>query len=76
MYIIEDEFHFFYECPTYDDLRDIYFKVSWINNRTLDKCYTILNTNIKPEVYNTAKFIKKWDYFNILIISQLQMSVL
>ena len=23
MYIIEDEFHFFYECPTYDDLADI-----------------------------------------------------
>ena len=58
MYIIEDQFHFFYECPRYDDLRDIYFNVSWINNRTLDKCYAILNTNIQSEVYNTATFIQ------------------
>ena len=58
MYIIENEFHFFYECPTYDDLRDIYFNVSWINNRTLDKLYAILNTNIQSEVYNTANSIQ------------------
>ena len=57
MFIIEDVFHIFYECPTFDDLRDIYLNVSWINNRTRDKYYEILDTNIQSEVYNTAKFI-------------------
>ena len=58
MYIIEDEFHFLYECPTYDDLRDIYFNASWINNRTIDTFYAMLNTNIKSEVCNTAEFFQ------------------
>ena len=59
MYIIEDEFHFFYECPSYDDLRDIYFNESWINNKTLAKCYAILNTNMQSKVYISAKFIQR-----------------
>ena len=58
MYIIDDEFHFFYEWPTNEDLSDIYFNVSWINNGTLAKCHAILNTNIQSEIYNTAKFIQ------------------
>ena len=58
MYIIEDDFHFFYECPTYDDLRDIYFNVSWLKDKTLDKLYAISNTNIQYKVYNTAKIIQ------------------
>ena len=67
MYIIKDEFHDYYECPSYDDLRDLYFNVSWINNRTLDKYCTIHSERIQT---------KKRDSFNILILSQLQMSVL
>ena len=67
MYIFKDEFHFFYECPSYDDLRDIYFNVSWINNRTLDKYCKIHSERIQA---------KKRDSFNILILPKLQMSVL
>ena len=82
IFIIEDKFHFFYECPTYDDLRNIYCL------RILDKqqesrqivCiikYKYPGWSIQyGNIHSGRNQTKKRDSFNILILSQLHMSVL
>ena len=31
-YVVEDEFHFFLICPTYTEIRNIYFKPKWLRS--------------------------------------------
>ena len=41
--VIEDEFHFFYECNKYEALRNKYFNRNWLRNRSLNMFYSIMN---------------------------------
>ena len=45
MFIIEDEFHFFHECTTYDDLRDILDKQQ-------DSKHMLCNIKYKYQVWS------------------------
>ena len=44
IYVIEDEFHFFMVCPTYNDLRILYFNTSWRAFITVQHFYSIMHT--------------------------------
>ena len=44
-YVIEDEFHFFFVCPIYAEIRNIYFKPEWIRDIvTSHKFYSIMSS--------------------------------
>ena len=55
--VIEDEVHFFNDCPTYNNLRAIYFKQSWLTNKTTATFYSILSTNKTDEIIRLANFL-------------------
>ena len=55
--IVEDEFHFFFEYPSYENLRKKYFKTYWLNNRTLLMFYRILNLTTKDTIYKVSKYL-------------------
>ena len=35
IFVVEDEYHFFFECKAYEEIRNTYFKRSWIRNHSL-----------------------------------------
>ena len=76
MYIIE--FHLVYECPTYDDLREIYSNVSWINNRTLDKLheYSVWSLQYCKFVQNAFKLRSETFSINLNFNSASHVSVI
>ena len=57
VYSVEDEFHFFMECPLYTDLRDKYFKQEWKLNVSLYKFYSILKLSDTSSIFDISKFL-------------------
>ena len=57
-YVIEDEFHFFFVCPTYAEIRNIYFKPEWVRDIvTLNKFYSIMSSVDASSIFSVAKFL-------------------
>ena len=53
---VEDEFHFFFECQSYEFLRKAHFeKKKWLNTRNLQKFHSILESGNKSTIYNVEK---------------------
>ena len=48
-YVIEDEYHFFFECPLYNNMRDIYFKDYWLQNSSHNLFYSLMSSTITDE---------------------------
>ena len=57
-YVIEDEFHFFFVCPIYKEIRNIYFKPDWIRNIiTTHKFYEIMSRADTSSILAVSKFL-------------------
>ena len=59
IYIVEDEFHFFFHCSVYEELRIKYFRPYWLRNRNLSTFDAILKLNKKDTVYKVAKCLSE-----------------
>ncbi|MEW8544974.1 MAG: reverse transcriptase family protein, partial [Candidatus Thiodiazotropha sp.] len=57
VYSVEDEFHFFMVCPTYQDLRNMYFKPHWHNMISLHHFYTIFKSTDDQSIFAISKFL-------------------
>ena len=58
IYIVEDEFHFFFHCSVYEPGMK-YFRLYWLRNRNLHTFYAILKRNKKDTVYKVAKYLSE-----------------
>ena len=56
-YVVEDEFHFFFECNEYEILRQTFFKTNWWSNRSLNMFYTILSSKDEKYIFSIARFL-------------------
>ena len=43
IYVIEDEFHFFFECSEFELYRQTFFKTNWLRNRSLNMFHLIMS---------------------------------
>ena len=57
--VIEDEFHFIFQCSIYEDLRKEHFKKYWLKNRTLQCLYSILSCDSELVVHKISKYLFK-----------------
>ena len=57
MYIVEDIFHSFMECPLYLDLRSKYFKPVWRLHTTVQKFYSIMKLTDVECLFSRSKFL-------------------
>ena len=57
--ILEDEFHFIFECPVYSDLRKLYIDKYYINRPSMFKLIELFNTDRKKQIRNLSIFIFK-----------------
>ena len=55
---VEDEFHFFLECPEYEHLREFYFKPDWLEQRSIHKFYSILSSDEESDIIAAAKYLQ------------------
>ena len=58
IFVVEDEYHFFFECKAYEEIRNTYFKRSWIRNRSLNMFYTIMGLNDMKSILKITTFLK------------------
>ena len=56
-YVIEDEYHFFLECPLYNNMRAIYFKDVWLQTCSHNLFYALMSSTITDEVLSIAKYL-------------------
>ena len=57
-YVIEDEFHLFFVCPIYAEIRNIYFKRDRIRNIiTRHKFYEIMSRADTSSILAVSKFL-------------------
>ena len=56
--VVEDEFHFFFECFMYHELRKLYFKEHWMKNISLDKFYSLMSSNDKTTIFSIARYLQ------------------
>ena len=54
--VIEDEYHFFFECETYDMLRETYFENLWRVNRSLGLFYRLMASKTSNVYYQLQDF--------------------
>ena len=47
IFVLEDKYHFFFECKSYEPLRQECFKLYWLNNRSLDVFYFLMSSKYK-----------------------------
>ena len=61
IHIMEDEYHFFFECTAYEHIhiRDMFFKRTWLRYRSLNMFYTIMGLRDRNSVLKTASFLKQ-----------------
>ena len=59
IHIIEDEFHFFFECRIYEHLRAKFFKRTWIRNQSLNMFYTIMGLSDRDSLLKVANVLKQ-----------------
>ena len=57
IYVVEDEFHFFFECNEYEIFRQTFFKPNWLNNRSLNKFYIILSLKDEKSLFIIARYL-------------------
>ena len=58
VFSIEDEFHFFFVCPAYATVRELYFKPEWNNTViTVQKFHNIMSSKAKQDISSIAKFL-------------------
>ena len=58
IYVVEDEYHFFFECRIYDEIRNSYFKRSWIRNKSLNMFYTIMESKNVENILKIVNYLK------------------
>ena len=57
-YVVEDEFHFFLICPTYTQIRNIYFKPEWLRSIvTPFTFYSIMSNTETSSLLLIAKYL-------------------
>ena len=61
--IIEDEFHLFFECMVYDNLRLLYFNKNWLRNRNRNNFHRILELKDRVTILKVSKILI--DAFNL-----------
>ena len=59
IHIMEDEYHFFFECTAYEHIRDMFFKRTWLRSRSLNMFYTIMGLWDRNSVLKIASFLKQ-----------------
>ena len=57
--ILEDEYHFLFECPLYTDIRKQYLKRYFYQRPNMFKLVSLLNSTSNKIIRNLAIFIKK-----------------
>ena len=57
--IIEDVYHFFFECRIYEHLRAKFFKRTWIRNQSLNMFYTIMGLSDRDSLLKVSNFLKQ-----------------
>ena len=57
IYVVEDEFHFFFECNEYEVLRQTFFKTNWLNNRSLNMFYIIISLKDEKSLFSIARYL-------------------
>ena len=64
MFSNEVEFHFFFVCPAYDTVRELYFKPEWNNTViTVQKVHNIMSSKAKQDILSIAKFLLSTFFF-------------
>ena len=56
---LEDEFHFFFECPIYSNLRLRYFRNYYLNRPSMFKLVELFKTNSEKQLRDLAMYIFK-----------------
>ena len=54
---VEDEVHFFFFCPSYERIRNMYFSPHWLRNRTKESFCRIMASQTNDCVYRVAYFL-------------------
>ena len=57
--VVEDEYHFFFECNEYETFRQTFFKPDWLRNRSHQIIYAILCLKDEHNIIRIAKFLHK-----------------
>ena len=57
IYVIEDEFHFFFECTEYELYRQTFFKTNWLRNRSLNMFHIILSLTEENSIVSISKYL-------------------
>ena len=57
--VIDDEYHFICECPTFDNIRAKYIKDYYRTRPNEYKLCQLLSTQNKVDIINQGKFIKE-----------------
>ena len=58
VYVVEDEFHFVCVCPSYNDIRNIYFKLEWKTNLITDMLFIrIMSSTDKESIVAISKYL-------------------
>ena len=57
IYVIEDEFHFFFKCNEYEMLRQTIFKQNWLKNRPIIMFYIVLSLNDEKSLFSIARYL-------------------
>lgn len=75
VYVVEDEFHFFFVCPAYEEIRKLYFKPQW--NRgiiTTNKFYSIMSSQEKLSILSVCKFLVSAFSYRKELLQQLEIA--
>ena len=57
-YVIEDEFHLFFVCPIYEEIRNIYFTPEWVRNIVKPHTfYALMSGDGTSLILSIAKFL-------------------
>jgi hypothetical protein len=57
IYVTEDDYHFFFECSIYNNIRAVYFKDTWLHHHSNHLFYSLMSSTITNEVVSIAKYI-------------------
>ena len=55
---IEDEYHFFFDCKVYENLREFYFKQSWLQRRNTQTFYSIMSSTNGNDIISVARYLQ------------------
>ena len=57
--VVESEFHFFAECPLYDNTRNKHFGNEYFNINCLHRFYTLMSSNDTYDIYKIVRFLEE-----------------